>query len=95
MDSKLSFEDHINNLCKKPSQKLSTLARVAPFMYLEKKKTVMKVDVLSQFGYCLLAWMFHSKGLNDKINYLHERALRKTYGDRSSSFQDLSKKLSV
>ena len=24
LDSKLSFEDHINNLCKKPSQKLDT-----------------------------------------------------------------------
>ena len=36
--------------------------------------------------------MFHSKGLNNKINSLHERVLRITYGDRSSSFQDLLKK---
>ena len=33
--------------------------------------------------------MFHSSGLNNKINSLHERALRITYGDRSSSFQEL------
>ena len=30
LDSTLSFEDHINNLCKKVSQKLNALARVAP-----------------------------------------------------------------
>ena len=29
LDSKLSFEDHINNLCKKASQKLNALARIA------------------------------------------------------------------
>ena len=36
--------------------------------------------------------MFHSRGLNNKINSLHERALRITYGDRSSLFEDLLKK---
>ena len=36
--------------------------------------------------------MFHSRSLNNKINYLHERALRITYGDRSSSFENLLKK---
>ena len=36
--------------------------------------------------------MFHSRGLNNKINSLHERALRIPYGHRSSSFEDLLKK---
>ena len=35
--------------------------------------------------------MFHSKGLNNKINSLHEKALRITYGDISSSFENLLK----
>ena len=52
----------------------------------------MKGFVASQFGYCPLVWMFHSSGLNNKTNSLHERALRITYGDRSSSFQDLLNK---
>ena len=30
LNSKLSFEDQINNLCKKASQKLNALTRVAP-----------------------------------------------------------------
>ena len=92
LDLKLSFEDHINNLCKKASQKLNALARIVLYLCLEKRKTVMKAYVASQFGYCHLLWMFHSKSLNSKINSLHERALRITYGDRSSSFESLLKK---
>ena len=38
-----------------------------------------------------LAWMFYSRGLNNEISSLLETALRTTYGDESSSFQDLSK----
>ena len=71
LDSKLSFEDHINNLCKKASQKLNALARIAPYMCLEKRKTVMKAYIVSQFGFCPLVWMFHSRSLNNKINSLH------------------------
>ena len=36
--------------------------------------------------------MFHSRSLNNKINSLYERALRITYGDRSSKFENLLKK---
>ena len=45
-DSKVSFEDHINNLWKKASQKLNTLARIAPYMCLEKRKTDIHYDIL-------------------------------------------------
>ena len=69
LDSKLFFEEDINNLCEKASQKLNALARVALYMYLEKRKTVMKAFVTYHFGYCPVVWMFHSKGLNNKINY--------------------------
>ena len=53
LDSKLSFEEHINNL-KKASQKLIALARAASYMCLEKRKTVMIAFVTFQFGYCFL-----------------------------------------
>ena len=76
LNSKLSFKDHIDNLCKKTIQKLNALARVAPYMCLEERETVIKAFVTSKFGYCPLVWIFHSRGLNNKINSLHERALR-------------------
>ena len=79
IDFNLTFENHINNICKKASQKLNALARVAPYMNMQKRRIIMKSFVTSQFGYCPLIWMFHSRRLNNKINSIHERALRITY----------------
>ena len=85
----LKFDDHVNRLCKKASRKLNALARLAPFMNVSKKRIIMKSFIVSQFEYCPLIWMFHSRGLNNKINRIHERALRITYNDKSSSYGEL------
>ena len=92
MDSNLTFENHINNICKKASQKLHALARVAPYMNMQKRRRIMKSFVTSQFGYCPLIWMFHSRPLNNTINSIHERALWITYQDHISTFQELLNK---
>ena len=92
IDCKLTFENHINNICKRGSQKLNALARVAPYMNIQKRRIIMKSFVTSQFGYCPLIWMFHSRRLNNKINSIHERALRITYQDHISTFQELLNK---
>ena len=52
IDSNLTFENHINSLCKKASQKLNALARIAPYMNIQKRRTIMKSFVTSQFSYC-------------------------------------------
>ena len=49
LDLKPSVEDHIKNFCKKASQKLNALARIAPYMCLGKRKTVMEAYMISQF----------------------------------------------
>ena len=36
--------------------------------------------------------MFHSRALNNKINSIHERALRITYNDSKSTFEELLSK---
>ena len=43
----------------------------------------------SQFSYCPLVWMFHSRTLDNRINKLHERCLRIIYNNKVSSFEDL------
>ena len=52
----------------------------------------MKVFIESQFNNCPLQWMFHSRTKNDKINRIHERALRLVYSEPVSSFDELLKK---
>ena len=82
IDGKLSFENHVSSLCKKASQKLHALARVINFMDLAKCKSLMKAFITSQFNYCPLIWMFHSRQLNNRINKIQERALRLVYKDK-------------
>ena len=90
IDNKLTFEPHIKNLCNKVSQKLNTLARgVSHYINFEQRRTIMKAFITSQFGYCPLVWMFHTRKSNNRINRLHERSLRLTYNDYESSFQEL------
>ena len=89
IDNKLNFDKHVSKICKIASTKLHALARVANFMNSEKLRIIMKAFIESQFGYCPLIWMFHSRTLNNRINKLHERALRLVYKDPYASFQEL------
>ena len=91
IDKKLSFENHVSSLCKKASQKLHALARVVNFMDLAKHKSLMKAFITSQYSYCPLIWMFHSRQLNNRINMIQERALRLVYRDSKLTFDDLLK----
>ena len=60
IDLNLSFEEHINSICKKASQKLNALARISSYMDIQKRRTIMKSFITSQF----------------KINAIHEKALK-------------------
>ena len=79
---------HVASLCKKASQKLHALARISHYMGLDKRRNVMKAFITSHFSYCPLIWIFHSRSLNNKINRIHERALRLVY-QNNLSFSEL------
>ena len=58
-------------------------------MSLEKRRALMKAFIESQFNYCPLIWILHSRTLNNKINRIYERALRTVHSDDNSSFNEL------
>ena len=89
MDSELNFDNHLSAICNKVNRKINSLGRIANYMSLEKRRIVMKTFIESQFNYFPLIWMFHSRTINNKINRLHERALRIVYSDFKSSFEGL------
>ena len=60
-------------------------------MDLAKRKSLMKAFITSQFNYCPLIWMFHSRQLNNQISKIQERALRLVYKDSKQTFDDLLK----
>ena len=80
------------NLCKKALQKHNALAYFAAVMNVDKKRTVMKAFIESQFGYCPLIWMLHSRSLSNTQNRIREIVLRSTYNDKPSTFLKLLEK---
>ena len=68
------------------------MARISNYVDQNKMRVLMKAFIESQFGYCPLIWMFHSRKLNNRINRIHERALRLVYKDNLSTYDELLKK---
>ena len=89
LDKTLSFKAHVTSLYKKANRKLHALSRIAHYLDSKKLKSVMKALILSLFSYCPLVWMLSESGLNNKINHLHEKALRIAYKDELSDFETI------
>ena len=92
VDSRLNFNEHLDSIIKKVSRKINALSRIKPFMNISKRRILMHSFFNSQFNYCPLVWMFHSRSINSKISRLHERVLRIVYNDFKSSFKNLLEK---
>ena len=92
IDYKLTFDNHVANLCKKANKKVRALARATPYMTIEKRKLLMNSFFNAQLNYCPLTWMLHSRCNNNKIKHLHGRCLRLIYCDKNSSYEELLEK---
>ena len=57
-------------------------------MTFDQSRLILNSFITSHFSYCPIVWMFHSRKLNERINRIHERALRIVYKD-FNSFQEL------
>ena len=62
-------------------------------MNKKKRRIVMNAFITFQFSYCALIWMSHSRSVNNRVNKIHEKALRPVYKDETNlSLDDLLKK---
>ena len=61
-------------------------------MSIKQRRVLVKSFIESQFRYCPLIWLFHGRGIDNKINHLHERSLRIDYKENNGSFKELLKK---
>ena len=89
IDNELKFDKRVSKICSKARRKLSVLARMSKLLSFETRRVIFKSFVECQFKYSPLIWMFHSHHTNNKVNRLHERALRTVYSDYESSFEQL------
>ena len=50
IDNKLTFDQHVSDICIKVSGQLHALSRVSQFMPFERRKELLNAFILSQFG---------------------------------------------
>ena len=88
---KLGHELNLNvsSLCKRASQKLNALSRIASCMTFDQRRLILNSFIASHFSYCPIVWMFHSRKLNERIYHIHESALRIVYKDFNLPLQEL------
>ena len=67
-DNALNFDMHVSKLCKKANKKFHAIGRLSNYMHQEKLSLIMKALITSLFSYCPLVWMFHTRGVNKRIN---------------------------
>ena len=92
LDNHLKFDHHIKKICNEAGKKISALARIAPYLDIDKRKLLMKTSITTYFNYCPIVWMFCSRKMNNLINNVHKRALRVAYNDYDSTFEVLLSK---
>ena len=66
VDYKLNFNEQLDSIFKIAGRKVNALSRILPYMSFEKKRILMNSFFTSQFNYCPLVWMFHSRTVNNK-----------------------------
>ena len=88
----MTFDEHVTRLCNKASHKLRALARVSSYINTQQRRKIITAYKYSQFGYCPLVWMFHSRTLNNRINKIHEKSLRIVYNDNNLTYEELLRK---
>ena len=86
IDNRLTFNNHLKNLCKKIANKLNALTRIAPYLNHNQIRLIYNSFFKGQLSCFHVIWTFCSRRSNHFINILQERALRIAYNDFNLSF---------
>lgn len=78
----VSFENRVEPLCKKVSQKLNALLQFILPLSFPQRKLLLNAFITSQFSNALIVRMFPSRKLSHRIDNIHEGALRLVYKDK-------------
>ena len=79
IDNSLKFETHVKEIYQKVNQKVYACGRLRSYLGEQKSMLLLNSDVMSNFSYCPLIWLFWSKVANNEINRTHKRAMRTLY----------------
>ena len=95
IDNKLNFNHHINNVCKKASQRIGVLMRLKNLIPTEAKLQLYKAAILPHLTYCHLTWHFCKASDRRKLERIQERGLRAVFKDKHSCYEKLLAKADI
>ena len=76
LDEKLSWENHIDMICKKVGAGIAVIKRVKPFIPKENLQALYNAIVQPSFDYCCHLWDNCGKVLKEKLQKYQSRAAR-------------------
>ena len=79
IDKKLTFKQHVENVCRKAQYKFHAFRRIRKFLTTEKGKILGNGFIDSQFNYAPLPWKFSGKTRYSKIEKIHHKTLKVFY----------------
>ena len=89
IDSKLKFNEHISNICKKASRQLNVLKGIGKNLTKLGKLKMYYSFIMSNFNFRSLVWHFCGEINTKKVEKIQERALRFIYEDYSITYEEL------
>ena len=93
-DSKLTFSEHIREICKKTSCNVGVLLRLRNLIPRSAKLQLYKSNILPHLTYCDVVWHFCKSSDKKKTERIQERALRTVFKSKSETLQWASNKSS-
>jgi hypothetical protein len=89
IDSRVTFDQHISEICRKVSAQLNALIRLKSNLTCQSRKVLVQSYIYANFNYCPLVWHCSSAKTLTKIEKIQERALRFVYDNYTDSYGQL------
>jgi len=89
IDSKLTFDNHVQTICKKASRQLKVLLRFKNLLGKNERELLFNTFILSCFNFCPVVWNFCGKSSLKLIEKIQERALGFVVNDYKSTYDEL------
>ena len=89
IDRNLTFDTHVNEICKKASKQINILSRLAHKLNVSSKSRILECFTLSNFKYCSTVYYSCSLKSARKIELLHKGAIQFVLCDYESDYLHL------
>ena len=92
LDDKMSFSEHVRNMCQTASCQILALKRISNFLNEQCRMHIYKSFISANINYCPIVWLLYGKTNLKKLPKLQERAFATVYCDKSFAYEDMLKK---